>query len=171
MNHRSPSALSILLLLAAVLAAAGCASEPPFATSATFDPLAPFPATATYAWNDQANRSPENPELDSIDFDTLLKQVANEEFAKRGYTQAAPGSADYWLSYELTVYRWFSAEKTQATGTLSLSLVDARTQRRVWLGFGRAEVLVGLSEAERVQRLREIQAKMLENFPPSQRGQ
>jgi hypothetical protein len=160
---------SILIVVSACVAIA-CASEPPFDVSATFDPLAPFPAQATFAWNDSANRPPDNPELESLDYDRLLKQVGGEEFSKRGYSLATQGLPDYWLSYELTVYSWFSAEKTQATGTLSLSLVDANSDRRIWLGYGRAEVLVGLNEAERIERLREILTGMLANFPPNQRG-
>jgi len=59
---------------------------------------------------------------------------------------------------------------TQATGTLSLSLVDTKSNNRVWLGYGRAQVLVGLSEEERIERLHVILAEMLKTFPPNQRG-
>ena len=159
-----------VLILASLLFAIGCA-KPAYDVSAVFDPLAPFPAEATFAWNDSANHPPQNPELQSIDYDRLIKQVSNEEFAKRGYTNVAPGSSDYLLSYELTVHRWISAKKTQATGTLSLSLVDVKTNNRVWLGYGRAQVLIALSEKERVERLRLILADMLKSFPPNQGGE
>lgn len=159
----------LVLVLGPILIVLGCAN-PAYDVSSIFDPLAIFPAQATFAWNDQANHLPDHPELQSLDFDRLLKQVSNEEFAKRGYSNATAGSSDYWLSYELTVHRWISVEKTQATGTLSLNLVDTKTNNRVWLGFGRAEVLVGLSEEERVDRLRLILAEILQKFPPSQRG-
>jgi len=158
------------LVLGSILFALGCA-KPAFDVSAVFDPLAPFPTEATFSWNDSANHPPQNPELQSIDYDRLLKQVSNEEFAKRGYSQAASESPDFRLSYELTVHRWISAETTRATGTLSLSLVDAKTDNRVWLGYGRAEVLIGLNEKERVERLRVILTDMLKNFPPNQRGE
>jgi hypothetical protein len=161
---------SSVLVLTCALVAIGCASKPEFDASELYDPLARFPVTATFAWNDNANRAPENPELQQLNYGSVLKRVANEEFAKRGYSNVAPGSNDYWLSYELTVHSWFSAERTQATGTLSLSLVDANSKRRVWLGYGRAEVLVGLNEEERAERSREILAAMLEKFPPNQQG-
>ena len=149
--------------------AIGCA-KPAFDASAIFDPLAVFPAEATFAWNDQANHLPDNPELQPLEYDRLIKQVSAEEFGKRGYTQSETESPDYSLTYELTVHRWISAEKTRATGTLSLTLVDTKSNNRVWLGFGRAQVLVGLNEEERVERLRVILAGILADFPPNQRG-
>ncbi len=157
------------LILGSLLLAVGCA-KPAFDVSAIFDPLATFPPEATFSWNDKANHPPDNPELQSLGYDRLLKQISNEEFANRGYTHVATGAADFLLSYELTIHRWISAEKTQATGTLSLSLVDTKTNNRVWLGYGRAQVLVGLSEEERSERLRLILVEMLKEFPPNQRG-
>jgi len=156
------------LILGSLLLAVGCA-KPAFDVSAIFDPLATFPLEATFSWNDKANHPPKDPELQSLGYDRLLKQISNEEFAKRGYTNVASGAADFLLSYELTIHRWISVEKTQATGTLSLSLVDTKTNNRVWLGYGRAQVLIGLSEKERIDRLRLILAEMLKNFPPNQR--
>lgn len=157
------------LILGSLVLAVGCA-KPAFDVSAVFDPLAIFPSEATVSWDDEANHPPDNPEVQAHDYDRLLKQVSNEEFGKRGYTIVASGAADYLLSYELTIHRWISAEKTQATGTLSLSLVDTKTRNRVWLGYGRAQVLVGLSEEERSERLRLILVEMLKEFPPHQRG-
>ena len=163
------------LTLGLILMAMGCA-KPAFDVSSISDPLAAFPAEATFAWNDQANHLPDNPELQPLEYDRLIKQVANEEFGKRGYSNSTTDNAedaedaDYWLSYELTVHRWISAEKTRATGTLSLTLVDAKSNNRVWLGYGRAQVFVGLTEEERVERLRGILAEILAEFPPNQRG-
>ena len=159
-----------VLIVGSILLAMGCA-KPAYDTAAIFDPLAAFPAEATFAWDDKANHLPANPELEPLEFDRLIRQVSNEEFGQRGYSNAASGSADYRISYELTVHRWISTEKTRATGTLSLTLVNAKSNNRVWLGFGRAEVFVGLSEEERIARLRAILTGILENFPPNQRGE
>jgi hypothetical protein len=49
-------------------------------------------------------------------------------------------------------------------------LVETATDRRVWMGYGRAEVHVGLTREERLARLREAVARMLKKFPPTQRG-
>jgi len=161
------------LTLGLILMATGCA-KPAFNTSTIFDPLAFFPTKATFAWDDQANHLPDNPELQPLEYDRVIKQVANEEFGKRGYTNSATDptdDADYRLSYELTVHRWISTEKTRAIGTLSLTLVDTKSNNRVWLGFGRAQVFIGLNEEERVERLRGILAEILAGFPPNQRGE
>jgi hypothetical protein len=156
------AALSLVLL-------AGCASDG-VEVSTTYDPLALFPAQATYAWDDSANKLPPDPRLASLDLDRLIKQAAAEELAVHGYLQATSGSPDYRLSYELVVHTWIGADSPLSIGTLSLLLVESDSGRRVWLGFARAEVHVGLTAAEREQRLREAFAKMLVKFPPAQRG-
>jgi hypothetical protein len=48
--------------------------------------------------------------------------------------------------------------------------VESASRRRVWSGFGRAEIHVGLTPEERRERLRRALARMLEDFPPAQRG-
>jgi hypothetical protein len=46
---------------------------------------------------------------------------------------------------------------------------DNQTGRRVWAGFGRAEVHMGLTPEERRARLTDAMTRMLEDFPPRQR--
>ena len=55
-------------------------------------------------------------------------------------------------------------------GSLSFWLVELATKRRVWMGYVRADIRVGLTREERVKRMREALAQLLEKFPPSQRG-
>ena len=148
---------------------AGCASDG-IEVSTTYDPLTSFPAQASYEWDDRANKLPSDPRIVELDLDPLVKGAAEEELAERGYRAAATGTPDYRLSYELVVHTWIGADNSRSVGSLSLLLVESDTGRRVWLGFGRAEVHVGLTRAERKQRLREALAEMLEKFPPAQRG-
>jgi hypothetical protein len=157
----------VVALLLTLLA--GCASDG-VEVSATYDPLEPFPAQASYAWDDRANKLPANPRLEALDLDPLIKTAATEELAVRGYRPAASGSPDYRLSYELVVHSWIGPDNSLSVASLSLLLVDADSGRRVWLGFARAEVQVGRTPAERGQRLRDAFAKMLAKFPPAQRG-
>ncbi len=156
------AALSLALL-------AGCASDG-VEVSTTYDPLALFPAQASYAWDGRANKLPPDPRIEALDLDPLIKEAAAEELAVRGYRPAASGSPDYRLSYELVVHTWIGADNSRSVGSLSLMLVDADLGRRVWIGFARAEVQVGRTTAERKQRLRGVFAKMLAKFPPAQRG-
>ena len=165
-QHRYVSAL----LLFVVLLSVGCASDR-IETSTTFDPLTSFPAQATYVWDERANKFPKDARLQALDVESIIKQLADEEFAKRGYLRANSSSPNYRLSCQLVVNTWIGANNSTSLGSLSLMLVEANTNRRVWLGFGRAEVHVGLSDQERRARLREGIASMLENFPPAQRGE
>jgi hypothetical protein len=157
------------LLLLVILFGAGCSSNR-IETSTTFDPLTNFPAEATFLWDDRANRFPKDERLQALNLESTIKGLANEEFAKRGYRLASSSKANYHLSCQLVVNTWIGADNSTSLGSLSLLLVEANTNRRVWLGFARAEVHVGLSDAERQARLREAIATMLEKFPPAQRG-
>jgi len=157
------AAVTLLLVLLA-----GCASDV-VEVSTTYDPLEPFPAQASYAWDDRANKLPADPRLAALDLDPIIKQAAEEELALRGYHPATSGSPDYRLSYELVVHTWIGPDDSLSVGSLSLLLAEASSGRRVWLGFARAEVHVGLTPAEREQRLRDAFARMLAKFPPAQR--
>ena len=157
------------LLLAAHLALLGCASDP-IDVSTTFDPLTRFPAQATYLWDETASRLPDDPRINQMDMDSLIREAADAEFAARGYRPSTSGSAHYKISYDLTVHTWYGADNSSSLGSLSLWLADAASKRRVWMGYVRAEVHVGLSRAERLARLRGALARLLEKFPPAQRG-
>ena len=160
-------------ILASCLALAahsiGCASDN-IDVSTTFDPLTRFPVQATYLWDDTANQLPDDPRINPAETDSLIREAANAEFAARGYRLATSGSANYKLSYDLTVHTWYGANNSSSIASLSLWLVDAASKRRVWMGYVRAEILVGLSREERVTRLRGAMARLLEKFPPAQRG-
>jgi hypothetical protein len=159
-----------VLALACLLPLAGCASKDA-AVSTTFDPLARFPAQATYAWDDAATRLPTDPRVAELDLGPLIQETVEEAFAAHGYRRVIGGSPDYRLSYELAVHNWIAADASKSIGSLSLLLVEAKSGRRVWLGFGRAELHVGRTRDERKVRLHEALARMLEKFPPSQRGE
>jgi hypothetical protein len=163
------SRLGIAALVAVGVCLAGCASDD-VGVSTTFDPLTRFPAAATYAWDDAARLLPDDPRVDGPALDALVKEVADQEFGARGYRAVASGPSDFLLSYQYAVHTWTSADASKAIGSLSLQLVESASHRRVWSGFGRAELHVGLTPEERRERLRSALARMLEDFPPSQRG-
>jgi hypothetical protein len=158
-------------LLAAISAAwlAACASGESIPVSTNYDPLFRFPATASYAWDDAASSLPDVPSVDHETTRALLKDVANEAFAARGYRMVAGGSPDFRLSFQYVIRTFTSPEQSTAVGSISLLMVERTSGRRVWMGFGQAEVHVGLSPEERRERLRDAMTRMLQNFPPSQR--
>jgi len=157
------------LVAAALLLLLGCASNDAIPVSTNYDPLVRFPATATFVWDDAANTLPDDPAIEARSTDALLKSVANEAFAARGYRVVEGASADYRLSYQYVVHTYIGTNVSRSIGSISLMLSDYATKRRVWMGFGRAEIHVGLSPEERRARLSDAMARMLEKFPPSQR--
>jgi len=159
-----------VLVLAALLALVGCASDP-VDVSTTFDPLTRFPAQATYLWDDTASKLPDDPRINQMETDSLIREAANAEFAHRGYRLSTTPSAHYKLSYDLAVHTWYGADNSSSVGSLSLWLTDAAARRRVWMGYVRAEILIGLSREERLARLEKAMARLLEKFPPAQRGE
>ena len=161
---------SATLLAACFTLLVGCASDG-IEVSTTFDPLSSFPDQARYTWNAPANKLPTDPRLAQLDLDRIITEAADEEFAAHGYRRSeAAESPDYHLSYQLAVHSWIGADNSRSLGSLSLLLTEAASGRRVWLGFGRAEVQMGFSRAERKQRMLRAIAKILEGFPPQQRG-
>ena len=155
-------------LAVAVLALLACASNDAIPVSTNYDPLVRFPAEATYVWDDAANLLPEDPGFDRAGTDALLHDVANEAFAARGYRVAA-GAADYKLSYQYRVHTYIGPDVSRAFGSVSVMLVESASNQRVWMGFGRAEIHMGLTPEERRARLADAMARMLEKFPPSER--
>ena len=170
MRSRRLAVAALAVLGVASLGLAGCASDD-VGVSTTFDPLTRFPAAATYVWDDTARLLPDDPRVDGAAVDALVKEVADQEFGARGYRVVASGPSDFLLSYQYAVHTWTSPDVSKAIGSLSLQLVESGSQRRVWSGFGRAELHVGLTPEERRERLRAGLARMLAGFPPSQRGE
>ena len=157
---------SLLGLVAFCLVAiVGCASDD-LQTSTVFDPLTQFPAAATFSWEAAANKLPSDERIRALDLDPLIREAANREFAARGYRMVTSGAADYRLSYQVAVNTWLGPDNSTSVASLSLLLVDAKQDRRVWLGYGRAEMHVSISREERLKRLQAATAKMLEKFPP-----
>jgi hypothetical protein len=166
MHHRQS-----LALLGALWLIHACASNPAQVSTA-HDPFARFPAQATYRWDERAIVLPEEGDLLAAepDLTTLIRTVTDREFAKRGYRAIDSGPPHYWLSYALATHRFIGVDASKAVGSLSLTLVDAGSRNPVWTGFLRAEIFVGLTRQERERRLGRELARLLEDFPPRQRG-
>ncbi len=169
MPRTSRALLCLSLCLGLGALASGCASDG-IDVSTTFDPLTPFPAQATFIWDTAANQLPDDPRINQMDTGSLIEEAANVEFAKRGYHLSTTGAANYKLSYDLTVHTWYGPDNSSSVASLSLWLADATTKRRVWMGYVRAEIYVGLSREERLKRMQGAMARLLEKFPPTQRG-
>jgi hypothetical protein len=161
---RRSRALAAALALSLFL---GCVSGEPEVSTA-FDPLVRFPAQATFLWDESAIREPDDPRIRELNFGPRLRKLTTEALIARGYREAESEAADYYVSYHLSVHSWISAEHSSSVGSLSILLIDAPSEQRVWMGFARAEAQVGLSEEIRNERLRAIVQRMFARFPPNQ---
>ena len=145
---------------------AGCASDGVQVTR-SFDPLATFPAQATFVWDDAANKLPQDDRQQELGLDSLIRQAANDAFAARGYRHVASGPTDYRLAYEVGENIWRGPEGTTSVASISLVLTSAKSDRRVWVGFVRAEVQPSVTRDERARRLRAAFDELLAGFPPA----
>jgi len=149
-----------------MVGAMACATKDEIPVSVNYDPLVRFPAEARYVWDEAASSLPDDPAIDRAGSAALLKEVVDEGFAAHGYRAVASAPAEYRLSYQYSVHTFQAANVSRATGSVSLLLVESATGRRVWLGFGQAELHVSLSAEQRRARLADAVRRMLENFPP-----
>ncbi len=157
----------ILPLVCAAATLTACAKD--FGVSTSFDPLTRFPDVATFVWDQRESSLPDDPRLQELGLDRVIREVATGEFAARGYTETS-GASHYTLSYRLDVKTWHSAERSAAVATLAFQLVERASRRLVWSGFARTDMHVGNTDQERRERLRTVMAEMLKDFPPLQRG-
>ncbi len=152
--------VSLVLLLAYV---AGCATENDVGVSTSFDPLVRFPRQATFAWDEEASSC-------DLGVEHILREAANAEFRVRGYRPVdSRENPDFHLSYQCNVRTYHRSDAPEAIGSIWLLMSEAETEQRVWSGFGEAPIYVGLTEAERRERMRAALARMLQDFPPTGR--
>jgi len=153
------------LLIASLLLLGGCSSND-VNLSVTFDPLASFPREAEFRW--ELEKSTMDKRLEPLGIREILVETAQAAFAKRGY-RATDGDAPYNLTYHVSVQEILEANASRSVGSFWLDLTDAKTGHRLWTGYGRAEVSVGISPKQRRSRFTSSMNKLLADFPPAQR--
>ena len=156
-------------VLLAIVALAGC-SSPVASTSTTVDPLAIFPREATWIWNEEGSRIPDEPRLAELHARRLLREEVERAFEEHGYRRIDGAQADYRLTYEIQLNTRIEADHSRSLVVLWLTLSEFESGRNVWAGAGQTKLHVGLTEEERRERLRAELEQMLEEFPPEQRG-
>ena len=157
--------ITLVLAVIALLSSSGCAKR----IGATYNPFLMFPATAQWAWDEGMNRLPEDPSMTPLNIRTLVRETITEGLAKRDYTMAPKGGeVDFRVHYRVGTGRRIKQTSVTGYGSLSVTLVDASTNRDAWVGFVKTDVDVSASEAQRRKRLQKQIDKMLRKFPPSQ---
>jgi hypothetical protein len=155
----------LVLAVIVLLGASGCAKK----IGATYDPFVIFPATAQWTWNDELNRIPTDPSMEALNIQSIVREAITEGLAERGYTFAPPGGkVDFRVHYQIGLGQKIEQDSVKSSASLSLTLVDTKTDRSVWVGFIKTGTDIAAPEAQRRKRLREQMNKMLKNFPPNQ---
>ncbi len=89
---------TLVLAVIALLGASGCATK----IGATYDPFVIFPATAQWTWNDELNRVPKVPSMETLNIQSIVREAITEGLAERGYTLApAGGKVDFLVHYQV----------------------------------------------------------------------
>jgi hypothetical protein len=107
--------------------------------------------------------------MKTLNIQNIVEEAIAEGLAKRGYTLApAGGKVDFRVHYQLGLGREIKQDSVKSYASLSLTLVDAKTDRSAWVGFIKTGAGIAAPETQRRKKLREQMNEMLKNFPPSQ---
>ena len=83
----------------------------------------------------------------------------------QGYKDTVRQSSQHTSAPRVTGGR--SANEQYQHGMFTLTIIDTKTDRRIWQGHAKGVVAPHLSTEDRVKKTNEIVAKLLTNFPPS----
>jgi hypothetical protein len=110
-----------------------------------------------------------------------IKAAVNQQMKEKGFCLTT-GSADFILSlqgYKDTVRQSpqstsvspvtgeRSASEQFQQGMFTLTIIDTKTDRRIWQGHAKGLSGPNLSTEDRVKKTNEAVAKLLSNFPPN----
>jgi hypothetical protein len=152
-----------LIGLSALLA---CTSSRPQVSTA-IDPWTNFPANATFVWDEAADREPDDAWIRELRFGPRLRRLTTEVLAERGYREVEAEPADYRVSYQLSIFTGISDDPARSVASLSILLIEASSNQRVFVGFARATPQLEDPEEARDARLRTLVEQMFAGFPPS----
>lgn len=174
--------LSLTALVAAL--AVGCSSV---TVDSDFDHDVDFSKYKTFAWYDHSGAE-HQPQRPNQIVDARIHRAMAEELIKKGFTQTAPDTADFLVTYytstesKIDVYHsgygygygywggwWgpYGMPTTQVTqydvGTLIVDIIDGSTNDLVWRGMIQ-KALAGNEGSE--EKVKGYVAQVLKSFPP-----
>jgi hypothetical protein len=163
---RAIRSLFVALLLAML---AGCASDVSVGTA--YDPLTVFPRKGGFAWVEGAGLIPA--ELAHLELAELLPPAVDAAMQRRGWRKVAVEEADLLVFYEVGVNTIVevaspgsSSSRSRALGSLTVTLLDPKSRRHLWVGFIRAQINPSVSREERRARLDSVLRDLFKEFPP-----
>lgn len=173
---------SILAVAWATLALAGCAT---MRVGSFVERGANFTVYRTYAWASDAQLSTGDPRLDNNEFfQTRLRAAVEKGLGVRGIEKAEYGQPDFVLHYHASVTQKVDAGGVDDqygycedcspsvfdAGTLTLDVVDARTNKLAWRGWAES-TFDGVVDNQQwlERRIDEAVGQILQRFPVSAR--
>lgn len=172
---------------------AGCADKPTYQVD--YDQEFPFAGYQTYRWYDDDHNTTESQYRRYNSSDKRVRNIANQELIQRGFREAAPGQADFWVNYHVTKrqtqkvtgqeqgmhggvaagtygrsvsvgYSSGPSVKTYEDGTAMFDVIDIKTGRIVWRGVAEGRLKNNMSKADREQLTITVVHELLTQFPP-----
>lgn len=178
--YRTHRTLHLALALAAVVALAlpGCATT---RVNGFVERGMDFTQYRSYTWAQADRFSTGDPRLDNNElFLKRLRANVDRELQARGYEQASPASAGLIVHFHASVHQRIDVNdldlrfgycddchsSVYEAGTLTIDLVDARTNKLVWRGWSEG-VLDGIDEQSVLEsRVDDAVSKILRQMPP-----
>ena len=172
---------------------AGCADKPTYQVD--YDQEFPFAGYQTYRWYDDDHNTTESQYRRYNSSDKRVRNIANQELIQRGFREAAPGQADFWVNYHVTKrqtqkvtgqeqgmhggvaagtygrsvsvgYSSGPSVKTYEDGTAMFDVIDIKTGRIVWRGVAEGRLKNNMTKADREQLTITVVHELLKQFPP-----
>lgn len=185
-------------IAATALALAGCAGKQAIApqdltgpgdlsdviVKVTYDPVADFPGSATYAF---AHPLPEQDEMsaDVIEREQWIRAAIEKELQDKGNVISDARDVEFLVSYSLTFERdahitgvrehpededvidVFGYVDDFVRGTLTMEVIDFRTMKLIWRGHCNANMSAEEpSDEEMERRVKYAVQELLKTFPP-----
>jgi hypothetical protein len=170
----------LVCAIAATALVSACAS---YGVRTDYDPATRFEGLRTYRWMEI--QQTDDPRVDNELMKERIMGAVDGELASKGMS-ATDADPDLLVVYHAAVQRVADIDtytrgygyrrraytstyvREYDVGTLIIDLVQAETQQLVWRGSGQARLHERSTPAERDQRVRDVVAAILNEFPPGE---
>lgn len=175
---RTHRLLQVTLAAVTALALGGCATT---RVNGFLERGMDFQQYDSYAWAAADRFSTGDPRLDNNEFfQTRLRTVVDRHLTTRGFEQASPATAGLLVHFHANVQQRIDVNELDLrfgycdnchssvyeAGTLTIDLVDARTNRLVWRGWSEG-ALDGIDDQSMMEaRIDTAVTKILTRLPP-----
>jgi hypothetical protein len=192
MSRRRRSGQRGLLLLAALLLAAGLGACASIDTSYDYDQSADFSGYRSWDFFPGGRELSGHPRLDTPFVDARIRDSLLRHMAARGFQKVEDRTPDFYVNYQLSVQQKISSSSANVhygmgtygswggvgigtsspmirqyeEGTLVIDFVDAASRKLVWRGTGSGALASEPTPEETTRGIDRAVSKVLEQFPP-----